>query len=168
MASVDNGKNESQVNSFFKSGEDIGMYMIAASRTASKSFSVKFSSLGQQEFNQLRDPEDYAIEGRNGFFKLAKDPFNRSKKLVMYGYDTFDAYMFDGVGILCLSMIMSNINEPSGNVLWKIGKTRCSRPRYDAFLYNIHDQKYVLTLFINIFTNTLYLECTERKTSNYS
>ena len=94
------------------------------------------------ELNQIRDPEDYSIAGRHGFFKFTRHPYSwRIIKLIMYGYDLFDAWQYNDTGLLCYSMIMRGDGLPSGYILFKIGKTRCNRPRKDGFLYCIRESK---------------------------
>jgi len=127
-------------DNLFQSADDIGKHMMAASRSETKTFAVDFLSLGVLEFDQTRDPQDYAIERKSSFFKLTTDPFNRKNKLVVYGFDLFDACMYRDKGILCLSIILTWNNRSTGLVLWKLGRTRCNRPRIHGFLYSLKDK----------------------------
>jgi hypothetical protein len=75
------------------------------------------------------------VEGKNGFFILLLDPYDRPVKLVMYGYDSYHAYQWEDKGILVYCMVMGVDGLPTGQFLILIGRTRCSRPRVDGFLY---------------------------------
>ena len=124
----------------FDTGSDVSDH-IKAAMLGQQPFTVKIGKFGFLEFNQARDPMDFAIEGRNGYFKLVIDPYKRVVKLVFYGYDLFDAYQWDIYGLICLCMIILEDGFPSGFILFKIGKTRCVDPRVDGFLYHIGENK---------------------------
>ena len=124
----------------FRSDEEISNHLKAA-MLGEQTFAVKIGTFGMIEFDQTRDPEDYAIEGRHGFFKFVVDVYNRRVKLVFYGYDLFDGWQFAQSGLLCLSMIMRGDGVPSDFILFKIGKTRCVKPRVDGFFYSIRQNQ---------------------------
>lgn len=123
-----------------ESDKEIAHHM-KASMLGQQPFSVKIGNLGMIELNQNRDPEEFAIEGKNGFFKFTVEPYVRGKKLLMYGYDLYDGMQFGESGLLCMCMIMRLDGMPSGYILFKLGKTRCSRPRVDGFLYHISEDQ---------------------------
>jgi hypothetical protein len=54
----------------------------------------------------------------------------------MYGYDLYDAYQWNDKGILVYCMIMWQDGRPTGLFLINIGRTRCSKPRVDGFVYH--------------------------------
>jgi hypothetical protein len=125
----------------FTNGKDLNAFM-AASVLACQQFSALIGALGMQEFHQNHEPGEYSTTGKKGWFKFTIDPYLRSKKLVMYGYDLYDAVKVkgpEGIGMLCMSMIMTENEGPSGYILVKLGKTRCVRPRTDGFLYHIRE-----------------------------
>ena len=123
----------------FATGEDLGAYM-KASIMAKQPFTVVIGNLRAQQFNQNRDPKDFFIQGKNGLFKLTVDPYQRENgRLVLYGYDCFDALQHKDVGYLCNCMVMQEDGLPSGYILIKIGKTRCDVPRIDGWLYHIRE-----------------------------
>ena len=124
----------------FRSNEEISDHVKAA-MLGEQTFAVKIGNFGMIEFDQTRDPEDYAIEGRHGFFKFVVEVYKRRIKLVFYGYDLFDAWQFAQTGLLCLSMIMRGDGVPTDFILFKIGKTRCVKPRVDGFFYSIRQNK---------------------------
>ena len=108
-----------------------------AAMLAGQPFSEKVNGI-MLEFNQVRDPENYSVEGKHGLFKLVGDPY-RSK--ILYGYDQFGAWHYADRVLRCHAMIMRKDGEPTGYILCKLCKTRCSRPRIDAFLYHAREDQ---------------------------
>ena len=96
-------------------------------------FNINFVCLSSSLFHKVRDPESYRVEGKNGFFKLLRNSYNRAKKLVMYGYDDYHAYQWEDKGILVYCMVIEEDGHPTGQFLILIGRTRCSKPRVDGF-----------------------------------
>ena len=71
-----------------------------------------------------------------------KDPYNwREKELIMYGYDLYDALQTGEKALVCCCMIVDKDSYPLGQVLYKIARTRCTKPREDGFIYDIRDKK---------------------------
>ena len=138
----------------FSSGEDLGKHFMAARCADGNVVSLEAGELGSLVFDQMRDPNDYKNPDKNGFFKLIKDPWTRppplSPKLVFYGYDIYHAWQFGNEAIACYCMIMED-GLPTGNILLRIAKTRCVKPRVDGFVYNIREKKCYRVINIRIF-----------------
>ena len=133
-------RNQKEVENYtgFKNAKELGYHFKAAILGGpGQVCSIRVGNLGHLEFVQKVDPNDKVIEGKHGLFKFVRDPYARKQPLIMYGYDIFDAYQFGESAIICLCMIMNEDGTPSGYILFKIGKTRCIRPRVDGFLYHI-------------------------------
>ena len=136
---VDEDCEEEDNYSGCKSGKELSDHMVAAI-LAQQPFGEKING-EMVEFNQVKDPDDYSVERKHGLFKIVKDPHRRGKKLIMYGYDLFDAWHYKETGLLCLSMIMRQDGEPTGYIMFKLAKTRCAKPRVDAFLYHVREDQ---------------------------
>ena len=93
------------------------------------------------EFNQSRHPDAYKITGKAGFWRLVIDPYKREKELVAYGYDLYDAYQLDDVALVCNCMVIGEDGYPTGQTLYKLGRTRCNSPRVDGFVYDIRENR---------------------------
>jgi hypothetical protein len=61
----------------------------------------------------------------------------------MYGYDLYDALQTCERAFLCCCMIVDKDSFPLGQVLYKTARTRCTKARYDGFIYDIRDKKLV-------------------------
>ena len=59
----------------------------------------------------------------------------------MYGYDLYDALQTGKRALVCCCMIVDKDSYPLGQVLYKIARTRCTKPREDGFIYDIRDKK---------------------------
>ena len=114
--------------------------LMLSAKMLHQTFSVHISNAKTLEFHQIPDPEAQLIEGKHGWFTLLIDPYNlqRERKLVMYGYDLFDGLVSGAFGLLCLCRIINEDDSMSPYILFKIGKTRCVKPRADGFLYNTY------------------------------
>ena len=55
----------------------------------------------------------------------------------MYGYDLYDALQSGDVVYVCCCMIIDKDGYPLVQDLYKIGRTRCPKPRTDGFIYDI-------------------------------
>ena len=93
------------------------------------------------EFTELRSEESYSITGNACFWRMINDPYKREKVLIMYGYDLYEAYLVGDKVFVCYCMIMDEDGFPSGQILFKLGRTRCSKPRVDAFIYDIRENR---------------------------
>jgi hypothetical protein len=103
---------------------------------------VRIGNLGFLEFTQSRHPDAYKFAGRDSWWRFVKDPYDwRGKELVMYGYDLYDAIQTGEVAIVCCCMIIDKDGYPLGQVLYKIARTRCIKPRMDGFIYDIREKK---------------------------
>lgn len=126
----------------FKDGKELGDYFVAAKLQGDDcNLSLHIGNLNSLVFMQSRDPNNYAITGRHTFWKLSCDPYARATSLKMYGYDLYDAWLFGNIAIVCYCMIMGVDGFPIGNILFKIGRTRCAAPRVDGFVYDIREDK---------------------------
>jgi hypothetical protein len=126
----------------YKDGKELGEYFVAAKLAGDDcNLSLHIGNLSSLVFLQSRDPNNYAITGRQTFWKLSSDPYARGATLIMYGYDLYDAWLFGNIAIVCYCMIMGGDGFPIGNILFKIGRTRCATPRVDGFIYDIREDK---------------------------
>jgi hypothetical protein len=58
----------------------------------------------------------------------------------MYGYDLYDALRSEDKAFVCCCMLIDK-GYPLGQVLYKIARMRCTKPRTDRFIYDIRDKK---------------------------
>ena len=93
------------------------------------------------EFTESRSEGSYSITGKAGFWRIINDPYKREKVLVMYGYDLYEVYQYGDKVYVCYCMIMMEDGYPSGQILFKLGRTRCSNPRIDAFVFDIRENR---------------------------
>ena len=126
----------------FQDAKDLGAYFIAAKLADDEStLSFNFGNLNSLEFTQSRDPNYYAVTGRQSFWRFVGDPYTRATALIMYGYDLYDAWQFGDIAIVSYCMIIGASGLPLGDILFKIGRTRCATPRVDGFIYDIREDK---------------------------
>ena len=125
----------------FQDAKQLGSHFAAAKLAESDtSISLVIGNLNSLVFKQSRDPNNFAISGKQSFWKLVGDPYTRSSSLIMYGYDLYDAWQFKEVAIVSYCMIMGT-KGPLGYILFKMGRTRCASPRVDGFIYDIREDK---------------------------
>ena len=123
----------------FRHAKDLGNHFLAAKTAGDgNTLVVRIGNLGFLEFNQSRHPDAYRITGRDSWWRFVKEPcHSRAKKLIMYGYDLYDALQTGDVVYVCCCMIIDKDGYPLGQVLYKIGRTRRSKPRTDGLIYGI-------------------------------
>jgi hypothetical protein len=114
---------------------------LSTSVIAKQPFAIRIGNFGDQEFRQSADPDDFSATAPRGCFRFTNDPYNRSKKLLLYGFDIYDAHLYGKKALVCLSMIMEPEGHPSGYILYKIGRTRCIRPFSVGWLYHVREDK---------------------------
>ena len=126
----------------FKDAKELGAHFMAAKLSHDgNTLVLKIGNLKALEFEQSRDPNAYAISGKQGFWRLLIDPYARAHGLLLYGYDLYDAWQYGEVAVVCYCMIIGADGYPTGNVLFKIGRTRCPAPRVDGFVYDIREDR---------------------------
>jgi hypothetical protein len=126
----------------FKNAKELGDHFLAGKIASDgNTVVVVVGSLGALEFHQSRNPDDYGITGKDSFWRLVVDPYKRAKTLIMYGYDIYDALQTGEKALVGCCMIMNEDGYPMGQILYKIGRTRCSSPRADGFIYDLIDVK---------------------------
>ena len=126
----------------FKDSTELEAHFIAGGHAGDgNTLALIIGNLGIQEFTKSRHPDAYGISGKDAFWRFVKDPYEREKELVMYGYDLYDAIQCGEVAHVCNCMIIGHDGFPTGQILYKIGRTRCPNPRSDGFIYDIRENK---------------------------
>jgi len=134
--------SSSTLKTGFKNAKELGDHFLAGKIASDgNTVVVVVGSLGALEFHQSRNPDDYGITGKDSFWRLVVDPYKRAKTLIMYGYDIYDALQTGEKALVGCCMIMNEDGYPMGQILYKIGRTRCSSPRADGFIYDLIDVK---------------------------
>ena len=126
----------------FKDAKELGAHFIAGGLAGDgNTVGLIIGNLGILEFTQSRHPDAYGIAGKDTFWTFVRDPYEREKELIMYGYDLYDAMQSGEVAYVCNCMIIGQDGFPTGQILYKIGRTRCPTPRNDGFIYDIREKQ---------------------------